>query len=128
MTSRVVWINGTFGVGKTTTAKAVAASRADLRVFDPEEVGFMLRRNLADYPVDDFQDGPSWRQLVAHTAGALIEQTGQSLVVPQTVLSQPYWNEIKRLLLRLRIGVTHVLLDCTPDVLVQRIRASQEAL
>jgi len=42
------WINGTFGTARTTTAELVVRRSTDLRTFDPESVGYLLRQNLAE--------------------------------------------------------------------------------
>jgi hypothetical protein len=47
----IVWLNGTFGCGKTTTAAELRGLIPSSRVFDPETVGYMLQPNLADHPV-----------------------------------------------------------------------------
>lgn len=52
----IVWINGPFGVGKTTLATGLEA-RMPGRVFDPEKVGFLLRSIIKE-PIDDFQHWP----------------------------------------------------------------------
>ena len=39
----IVWLNGSFGIGKTTTANLVAEAVSDARIFDAEEVGFLLQ-------------------------------------------------------------------------------------
>ena len=44
----MIWINGTFGVGKTTTAEALVEAEPALRLFDPEAVGYMLMHVLKD--------------------------------------------------------------------------------
>jgi hypothetical protein len=124
----VVWLNGAFGVGKTTTANALAVFRSDLRIFDPETVGVMLQPNLRDQPVDDFQDWPAWRRLVVATARELIAQTGQSLIAPQTVLSQTYWTEIRASLEHAGTRIVHVLLDCDAQTLMARAGSSDAAL
>ncbi len=48
----IVWLNGTFGAGKTTTAAELQTLMPGARVFDPETVGYMLMANLADRPVE----------------------------------------------------------------------------
>jgi hypothetical protein len=48
----------------------------------------MLRPNLADHPVSDFQHRPPWRPLVVATATELARFTGQHLIVPQTILAR----------------------------------------
>jgi hypothetical protein len=54
----IVWLNGTFGAGKTATAAALVPLIHRARLFDPETVGYMLRPNLADHPVSDFRRHP----------------------------------------------------------------------
>jgi hypothetical protein len=117
----IIWINGAFGVGKTTVAAAlVAAMGSRARSWDPESVGAMLRTEFADLPVEDFQDWSAWRQVVVATAAAIHDQTGQLLVVPQTVLEPGYLHEIFGGLEVRRIRTFHVLLDASPETLRQR--------
>lgn len=52
----IVWLNGAFGAGKTSTARELVTLLPEARIFDSEYVGFMLRHVLTE-PVDDFQDG-----------------------------------------------------------------------
>jgi len=50
----IVWLNGTFGCGKTATAVELQSLIPSSRLFDPETVEYMLRPNLAGHPVSDF--------------------------------------------------------------------------
>jgi len=56
--SVIVWLNGAFGAGKSTTAKALVALSPRLRLFDPEWVGYLLRANLSNH---EFTDSSSCR-------------------------------------------------------------------
>ena len=38
----VIWLNGAFGVGKTTVARALASRLPDALILDPEDIGRML--------------------------------------------------------------------------------------
>ena len=90
----IVWINGTFGVGKTTTAQAIAA-RTDWRTFDPEHVGFLLAGNMRDLAFDDFQDLPPWRTLIPVVAAEIFRFTRPpAMTAVQTVLVESYWEEL----------------------------------
>jgi hypothetical protein len=88
----IIWLNGTFGAGKTTTASLLTEESQRLCLFDPESVGYMLRPNLPDYPVTDFRHWDLWRVLTPIVADELIGFSGQSLVAPQTVLEENYWG------------------------------------
>jgi hypothetical protein len=123
----IVWLNGTFGSGKTTTAAELVPLIASSRLFDPETVGYMLQPNLPDHPVTDFQHWPPWRPLVVATARELVSFTGQHLIAPQTVLVRAYLEEIFNGLRGAGLPVFHVVLDAGEDILRQRIRDSDEA-
>jgi hypothetical protein len=123
----IVWLNGTFGAGKTTTAGRLVPLLHDARLFDPELVGYMLTACLTDRPVDDFQDWPAWRSLVVATTAALASTTGQDIVAAQTVLRERYWSEIRAGLVRSGLEVFHVLLTADGDTLRRRIEGSHEA-
>jgi hypothetical protein len=118
----IIWLNGTFGAGKTTTSALLAALLPDARVFDSEYVGEMLRHVLASEPVGDFQDWPPWRPLVVATARQVLDYVGGTLVVPQTVLVREYWQEIRTGLADAGIGVRHLVLHADRDTLVRRIK------
>jgi hypothetical protein len=38
----IIWLNGTFGVGKTATALVLAETMPNARLFDAETVGYLL--------------------------------------------------------------------------------------
>ncbi|WP_338145632.1 NUDIX hydrolase [Streptomyces scabichelini] len=120
----IVWINGAFGAGKTTTARELIDLIPDSTLFDPELIGAGLThllppKHLAE--VGDFQDLPIWRRLVVDTAAALLAELGGVLVVPMTLLRQDYRDEIFGGLASRRIPVRHVLLAPAETILRERI-------
>ncbi|MFH9200136.1 AAA family ATPase [Streptomyces anulatus] len=121
----IIWLNGTFGAGKTTTAKEVTSLLPDSRLFDTEKVGEMLWHVLG-VPDRDFQDFPPWRGLVVETARQVLDHVGGTLVVTQTVLVESYWQEIHDGLTRAGIPVHHVLLHTDRDTLVERIETDSK--
>lgn len=121
----VVWLNGTFGVGKTTTAAAICEVRPDWRVFDPEWVGYMLRANLTDLSGEDFQDLESWRRLVPVVMHEVEAFTGQRLVAVQSVLVEAYWRELRSNCRERGLEVVHVVLDCDESVLLERVEGDE---
>jgi peptidylprolyl isomerase len=123
----IIWLNGTFGCGKTSTAAELHSLVPSSRVFDPETVGYMLQPNLADHPVSDFQHWPPWRPLVVATATELARFTGEHLIAPQTILVRAYLEQIFAGLRDAGLDVFHVVLDAGEEVLRQRIKGSAEA-
>jgi chloramphenicol 3-O-phosphotransferase len=123
----IIWLNGTFGCGKTSTAAELHSLIPSSRVFDPETVGYMLQLNLADQPVSDFQHWPPWCPLVVATAAELARFTGQHLIAPQTILVRAYLEQIFAGLRDAGLDVFHIVLDAGEEVLRQRIQGSAEA-
>lgn len=116
----IIWLNGAFGAGKTTTARELTHQLAKSRIFDSEQVGFMLRHVLSE-PVEDFQDWPPWRSLVTHTAIEVLRYVEGTLVIPQTLLVQSYAQEIFQAFADAGITVRHYLLHVRQDELARRI-------
>jgi len=42
----IIWINGTFGAGKTTTACELHKRKPNSTVYDPERFGYVLMANI----------------------------------------------------------------------------------
>ena len=122
----IVWLNGTFGAGKTTTAGELVKILPSARLFDPEMVGFMLRHVLYE-PVADFQDQPPWRALVRATARQVLDHVGGILVAPQTILVEDYAREIFAGLAEDGVPVRHFVLHADTAELIRRIEGTTEA-
>ena len=118
----IVWLNGAFGVGKTSTALAIQEQAPELRLFDPEHVGQLLAMSLSGVEFNDFQDLAPWRLLVPLIASEVSEFTGDNLLIVQTVLVQTYWEEMQARFAERQQEVVHVLLDASAVVLETRIR------
>ncbi|SEF10967.1 hypothetical protein SAMN04489740_4054 [Arthrobacter alpinus] len=119
----IVWLNGTHGVGKTTTAALVQQLIPDSRVFDAEKVGETLMDVNPGLPeTDNFQNWPPWRSLVVETAHRILDYTGGTLVMPMTVLIEPYWREISQGLASYGIPVRHFVLHADQETLRKRIQ------
>ncbi|MDT0439833.1 MULTISPECIES: NUDIX hydrolase [Streptomyces] len=120
----IVWINGAFGAGKTTTARELIDLIPNSTLFDPEVIGATLTRllpakHLAE--VNDYQDLPIWRRLVIDTAAAMLAELGGTLVVPMTLLRQEHRDEIFGGLAARRIGVHHFVLAPSESELRRRV-------
>jgi hypothetical protein len=115
----IVWINGAFGAGKTSPVENLAPRLPNSMEFDPELVGFLLRRIVPDAPTGDFQDLPIWRSLVARTATELRRHYGKHLIVPMTLVNRVYLDEIFG-----ELGdedIHHFFLRVSPEVLRRRL-------
>lgn len=114
----IIWLNGTFGAGKTSTANAITEIRPEAALIDPELIGELIEPALG---ADDFQDLPLWRELVVTSLSRLVEHGAGPLVVPMTLLEQDYASEIFTGLGARGVRVHHVLLHARRDELQRRI-------
>jgi shikimate kinase len=119
----IIWLNGTFGAGKTTTAKRLAERLEQARLFDVELVGDILMEALKDHDFADYQDLPPWRELVPVITDSIAAFTGQQLIAPHTVLNEAYWTELSEGFGKRSLDIFHVLLHVDTEALTARIEA-----
>lgn len=123
----IVWINGPFGVGKTSLARALSAKWPSAILFDPEQIGFMLRKIVPkDFQTEDFQDLPLWRQLTTETALGLLKQTKRPLIIPMTLVNPSYFEEVVGGLRKQGAEVFHFALLGSHDTIRRRLRRRWE--
>ena len=83
----IIWLNGPFGIGKTTTARALLRRVPRAVLFDPEPFGTALQQTEDNVEsVTDFQDLRGWPALVVETARILRKTYAETLIMPLTVL------------------------------------------
>jgi len=123
----IVWLNGTFGAGKTTVATELVRLLPAARPFDAEQVGYLLGGIPGLPALGDFQHWPPWRGLVVEVARQVLDYVGGTLVVPQTVLVARYWTEISAGLAAAGIPVRHFLLHAEQAELERRIERDTES-
>jgi AAA domain len=117
----IIWLNGGFAAGKTTLAEHLYPRLPNALVYDPEDVGLMLWKWMA--PNDDFQELPSWRELVVATALSLRRHHADTLIVPMSLTSDAYRDEILGGLVDAGEQVLHVFLEADVGVLRERLAA-----
>ena len=88
----IIWLNGGFAAGKTTLAEELRQRIPASVVYNPEDLGLMLWKWLG--PNDDFQDLPSWRELVIATTVSLCRHHTGTLIVPMSLIRDAYRVEI----------------------------------
>jgi hypothetical protein len=120
----IVWLNGAFGSGKTTTATHLAETVPDAKLFDPEYVGYMLTPFLTS-PTGDFQDLPLWRHLVIETMAGLAQQYPHPWIAPMSLIHPPYRTEILTGLRTKGATVHEFILQLDEPALRARIDADQ---
>lgn len=114
----ILLLNGAFGIGKTTAARAFVARSPRTILFDPELIGIPLQRLTR---VDDFQDLRAWRRLTI--LGLRIARLFRpNIIVPMTFTNPAYLEEIRAGLARFEPHVVHVCLVAPEEVVRERLR------
>lgn len=117
----IIWLNGPFGVGKTQLAEELQSRLSGSFIFDPEEVGFALRKLIPPgQRLEDFQDYPPWREIVAKML-LYSASGGVPLVVPMTLVNTRYFEEVVGFLRRQGQVVHHVALVGSREVILDRL-------
>lgn len=116
----IVWVNGGFGSGKTTLVEEIVRRRPDAMVLDPELIGFLLRQTLP-VPTDDFQDLPSWREIVVASVLSVHRHHAGLLLVPMTLLNETYRREVLGALLGAGDDFLEAFLQVPASELARRI-------
>ena len=118
----IIWLNGPFGVGKTTLANLLHQEIPNSILYDPELLGDFFQENLpkAVCP-EDFQDYPIWRQTTVQIIRDLATKTGKVIIVPMTVFKKEYYQEIIEQGLIEDMYVQHNILVAEKETILDRL-------
>lgn len=123
----IIMINGTFGVGKTSVATELLQALDGFMLFDPEEVGYMLRNVIpediksADERTDNFQDFNMWRSLTVKVAEELQQTYKKNLIVPMTIYNMDYFQYIFDGFNKIDEETYHFCLTATKEMIHRRL-------
>lgn len=119
----IVWLNGAFGAGKTTAAFELHRRLPGSFVYDPEEVGFFLRKNMPEAcHTADFQDMPLWRSFNYQILKELHERYDGPVIVPMTLVDPAYFEEIVGRLEDEGVPVVHIVLYASRETILKRLK------
>ena len=122
----IIWINGAFGSGKTQTAYELCRRMRGAYVYDPENAGCFIRDNLPPgIRTDDFQDYPMWRGFNLDMLSCIAERYPGDIIVPMTLTSRAYFEEIIGALSR-KHEVRHVILYARKETILKRLASRLE--
>jgi len=122
-----IWLNGAFGSGKTQTAHELNRRLPDSFVYDPENVGFMIRRNQPpSLHKPDFQNEPLWRSVNYELMMQLGADYSGVVIVPMTLTDPQYYDEIITRLRDNGADVRHFVLYAEPETILRRLRSRFE--
>ena len=119
----ILWINGAFGSGKTTTAFELNRRLSDSFVYDPENVGYFIRRNTNGlFDKGDFQNIPLWREMNYKILKMIAENYNGTVIVPMTLVNPEYYGGIIERLISDGIEVKHYILYAERAEIKRRIK------
>jgi len=119
----IIWINGAFGAGKTTTAYELNRRLSNSFIYDPEDAGYFIRRNTNDLFSDgDFQDISLWREINYQLLHMISKSYDGIVIVPMTLVNPVYYNEIVERLVADGVDVRHFILYAKREVIKHRIK------
>lgn len=117
----IIWINGSFGVGKTTVANKLKDKIDESIIYDPEEIGTYLF-NTQPEKKDDFQDYELWRVLNYEKLKDLSTKF-KTIIVPMTITNMQYYDEIAGKLECEGIIVKQFILTASRETIIKRLDA-----
>ena len=124
MVARIIWINGPFGVGKTTLARNLAAAIGQSIILDPERLGFMLWNQIpAVFHAGEMECEPVWRK----TLLCMLQSTAQTydwpIIVPMMIARPQVHDEIIGGLAQAEVSISQFTLLAEPKSLLARLQA-----
>lgn len=119
----IVWINGAFGAGKTTVAYELHRRLERSFVYDPENVGYFLRKNMPrECHTPDFQDMELWRGFNYQVLKEIHAAYGGTVIVPMTLVDPAYYREIVQRLIDEGVPVAHIILYASRETILKRLK------
>ncbi|MEH7226687.1 AAA family ATPase [Bacillus sp. JJ1566] len=128
----IIMINGAFGVGKTTIAKVLQKEIKNSMLYDPEEIGFMLRNVIPDEikrleaKTGDFQDLHLWKELTVEVAKRIIATYKMNLIVPMTIRKPEYFQNTYYGFKNIDEQTYHFCLTASKETIYERLRQRGE--
>ena len=119
----IIWINGAFGSGKTATAFELHRRLENSFVYDPENVGYFIRKNAPqNFSKGDFQDILLWREMNYKLLKLISSEYDGIIIVPMTLVNPDYYGEIIDKLIDAGVEVKHFILYATRETILKRLK------
>ncbi|WLD94663.1 AAA family ATPase [Alkalihalobacillus sp. AL-G] len=128
----IIMINGAFGVGKTSVANELVNAIGNSMLYDPEEVGYMLRNIVTEDVMlpgertGDFQDIELWKILTVNVAQLLKKRYGKNLIVPMTIYDKERFQYIYKGFKQLDKQTFHFCLNAEEETIYERLEKRGE--
>lgn len=128
MRRMVIWINGPYGVGKSTLAEKLHECNPHSFVFDAEAVGNVVRDNRPKELFHGyiFEGYPLWFELCAALLADIAGGYDGDIYVPMTLVYAGSFKKIERPLKDKNICIKHILLESSRQIIHDRILSRGE--
>ena len=118
----IYWLNGAYGVGKSTVAEALRPLLRNAHIFDPELVGNGVRDNYPEALFrETFEEYPVWLEANYRLLKDLYERYEGDIIAPMTLLREGSYAAILQRLSDDGVPVRYVFLDADEATLKHRM-------
>ncbi|MBQ8556017.1 MAG: AAA family ATPase [Clostridia bacterium] len=117
----ILWLNGPYGVGKSTLAETLHVALPDSFIFDAEQVGNAIRDNMPEaFYHETFEEYPLWRETCVRLLADISRSHEGHVLVPMTLM-HPASMDIFAHLKAEAADVRHVILKAEAEAVHRRI-------
>ena len=123
----ILWLNGTYGVGKTTIAyKIVEKYNKTSKVFDPD---LLWKQTIKKNPMMIFGDGAYPRdnkrflKILIDSINQIIKEYNGLIIVPMTIVNE---EALKNIQCAIDVRIKHIVLLANEDVIRQRVEIQEK--
>jgi len=118
----IIWLNGAFGSGKTTCAFELNRRLSNSFVYDPENIGFFIRKNTPkELYKPNFQDYEQWRVFNYAILKKIYREYAGTIIVPMTIINPQYYEEIIQRLIDDGAILKHYILYADKETILKRL-------
>lgn len=122
----IIWLNGPYGVGKSTLAEALREALPECFIFDAEQIGNAIRENMPEeFFCETFEEYPLWHDTCVRLLTQISRSYAGHVLVPMT-LALPESVETITRIFQQGADVRHVILTAEADEILRRIVARDE--
>lgn len=123
----IIWINGPYGVGKSTLARELHKNIENSFIFDAEKVGDAVRENFPEeFFKETYEEFPLWCETCANLLLELSRCYSGTVFVPMTLLRRSSYDSIISKLRAKGAEVVHVMLEADAASIRERILSRGE--
>lgn len=119
----IIWINGSYGVGKSTIARELHKLNPESFIFDAESVGNAIRDNMPKQLFNGyiFEGYDLWFKTIVELLKAINKQYKGDIYIPMTLVYPDSFDKIANPLREEGITLYHVLLEANYEIIHDRI-------